>query len=76
MLHHHSTLSLSKALLATAVLDSIVAICGYVSFANTVTLFLNIIQLSPQDSNVEVTLHITQLLDNSTSYPSYFEIHI
>lgn len=59
MLQHHLTLSLSKALLATAVLDSMVAICGYMSFAETVTLFWNIIQLSLQDSDVKVILHIT-----------------
>lgn len=76
MLHHHLTLSLSKALLATGVLDSIVAICGYISFAKIVTLFWNTIQFSPQDSDVEVIPHITLFLDNSTSYSSYFEIHI
>lgn len=36
---HHLTLSLSNALLAIAVLHRMVVICGYMSFAKTVTLF-------------------------------------
>lgn len=37
MLHHHLTLPLSNTLLAIAVLDRMVGICGYISFAKTVT---------------------------------------